>query len=227
MRQLPKTMGHNGVALSRLWKQQMVSNYWRTKIRSCWGGQNILMLCSTITPLQTTPLWMSYMSTPLQSPPFTISVSHWPLWRFLQLSAQYQLYPKLSISSASSILGWWFKRPLENRSPHSFLCTQDYGKGVCWRITQFLYKEHGAQCWCRFCIGWKSLRLDDYGTVAHSPQNLQAILAAAVKAHRGTICQHHQDWSWLPVEFLYFTHPACLHHQPSTTDNNPLLQKSW
>lgn len=47
------------------------------------------------------------------------------------LAAQYQLYPKLSISSASSILGWWFKRPLENRSPHLFLCTQDYGKGVC------------------------------------------------------------------------------------------------
>lgn len=121
--------------------------------------------------------WATW-APPLQTPPFTISVSHRPLWRFLQLSAQYQLYPKLSISSASSILGWWFKRPLENRSPHLFLCTQDYGKGVCWRITQFLYKEHGAQCWCRFC------NLFDWTTTALLPTHHRIFMPSSLRLLR-------------------------------------------
>lgn len=79
------------------------------------------MLCSTSTPLQTTPLWMSYMSTPLQTPPSQSATD------LCGGSCSSPLNISCTQNCQYPLLVPWGDDPMENRSPPLFLCTQDYG----------------------------------------------------------------------------------------------------
>lgn len=169
-----------------------------------------MMLCSTSTPLQTTPLWMSYMSTPLQKPLHTRSRSATDLCGGSCSSP-------LNISCTQNCqyplpVPYWGDGSKDHwrTGAHIFSCAHRTMVRVCADASpSFSTKSMGHNAGVDFALDGN---LIDWTTSAHSRMG-QSVNTTKTEV----VCQ----WTSSTLHTL-----TCLHHQPSTTDNNPLLQKS-